>query len=271
MSERLPLRNDTLRELRRFTVRGHLQDWLSMLSRDYVVYNDDFLGDTIRAEWATTATSNATAAAISAGLHGRVNLVSGATDDGLSTLRMPSSTTTGDQDAIFSARLFLSSVANVKVEVGFSNDPTLTATGSIDNLDAGSDVPTLGAGITDAVVAIFDTDSTQDNWQFAGARASAAWRDATLGDAPASGVTHPTPAANSYQWITVALVRVDLATDDMNAYFYVDGALEASKNLGAVANATALYPYVLVQSRSAASRTLTLDAVRFRAVRDTSA
>ena len=270
-TERFPLVNNNLHTLRRITGRGVLQDILALRTRDYIYWSDDFLGDALAGRYATKESGSTTAAAVNAGQGGRVVIVTSTNDDSHGALYMPTSTFIGDMDPVISARIKLSAITTVKCEVGFVDAPTTDAL-SIDNLDAGSNVPTLIGGISDTCVAIFDTDSSQDNWQFAGGDTGTAWRDATLGAAAASGVTHPTPAADTYQWITVVLRRIDLDTDDMDAVFFVDGVEEAYKRGDAIANAASIYPFVTVQSRAGtASRTLTMDAWEIYALRDTSA
>lgn len=271
MSERFPLVTNNLAALRAWTPGlGPEYDFHALRTRDYVYWFDDFIGDTLNATYATTVGTGATAAAlVSNGRTGRVELVTGTTDDAQSTLRFPTSALQGDDNPVLSARFMLSAITTVKVEMGFSNDPTTA--GAIDSLDAGS-APTLIAGVTDATVAIFDTDAARTNWQFAGADTSTAWRDATLNAAAGAGITHPTPTASTMQWLTVALRRRDLATDDMDAVFFVDGSEEAYRTGGANANTVNLFGYVMVQARAgSASRTLTMDAWELIAMRDTGA
>lgn len=272
MPERLPLSIYNLNELRRAVgAHGPLYDMLALHTRDYIYFSDDFLGDLLRDEYAVSTSSGATAWVVNAGLGGRVVGITGNTDNERATLYIPTSTWTGDINCILSARVQLSAIADVKCEVGFCNDPT--AVGFIDNLDAGTDVPTLVSGQTDGVVAIFDVDAARDNWQFAGARASTAWRDPTLGAAAGSGITHPTPAANTYQWITVRLRRSERgATDQMSADLYVDGVLKATKTDGAIDGTVAVYPYVLVMNRATnANVTMRMDYWHVYAIRDIAA
>ena len=272
MAERFPAPNINF-DLLRQAVGGHGQfyDLLAHLSRDMIVYEDDFLGDLLRDEYAVSTSAGATAWAANAGLGGRVVGITGNTDNERATLYIPTSTFTGNIDVCLEARVQLSAIASVKCEIGFCNDPT--AVGFIDNLDAGTDVPTLVAAQTDGVVAIFDVDAARDNWQFAGARASTAWRDSTLGAAAGSGITHPVPAANTYQWIGVRLLRSERGdTDQMSAELWVDGVRKAQKVDGAIDGTVAVYPYILVMNRaSSANVTMRLDYWRIRAIRDIAA
>lgn len=272
MSERFPLVNNNLHTLRKAYGYGPRFDLHALHTRDYLYIAEHFFGGvTVANRGLTTTTgSGATAWAINAAAGGRAIGVTGNTDDSQATMHYGTSQITGDMDAVWNVCFQLSAVADVKAEIGFSNDPTTV--GAINNLDAGSNVPTLVSTITDCVVAIYDVDAARDNWQFAGARASTAWRDSTLGAAAGSGITHPTPAAGTYQWIQVVLRRVDLATDDMVAVFYVDGVEEAYRNTGAVSNTTAIYPYVMVQNRAAnANVTARVRMLELYALYDTSA
>ena len=270
--ERLPLANNSLRTLRQAVAEyGPLFDLLALRTRDYILWQDHFQGDTLNATYALSTSSGATAWAINAGAGGRVVGITGNTDNERATLYVPTSTLTGNMDACISAKVQLSAIASVKCEIGFSNDPTTV--GFIDNLDAGTNVPTLVAGATDGVVAIFDVDAARDNWQFAGARASTAWRDSTLGAAAGTGITHPVPVADTYQWVTVRLLRSERgATDQMSAELYVDGVLKAKKVDAAIDGTVAVYPYILVMNRATnANVTMRMDAWEYYALPDVTA
>lgn len=237
-------------DLAKFKARGRAFDWLNYDSLQTFKVEDDFLGDIAVAtrepgyDTSTNGTSSAAAALTSGAIGGTCDLVTGTDDNGHSGLYLGGGGHfSGDNNPRMTARIKVDAITSVKIEVGFT-DATSDA-GAINALDT----PTITAD--NCCVAIFDTDATEDNWQFAGGRATVPWSDATVDVAP---------VAATYQWITVALNRVDLATDNMDAYLYIDGVLKATKRLGAIANATVLYPYILVQARAgAASRTLTCD------------
>ena len=272
MPERFPIAAHDLRTLRNATPgHGPLFDLLAPLTRDYIWFTDHFLGDLLRDEYAVATGSGATAWVVNAGLGGRVVGITGNTDNSQACLYIPTSTFTGNIDPVISARVQLSAIADVKCEIGFCNDPT--AVGFIDSLDAGTNVPTLVAAQTDGVVAIFDVDAARDNWQFAGARAGTAWRDSTLGAAAGTGITHPVPAADTYQWITVRLLRSERgATDQMSAELYVNGVLKAKKADGAIDGTVAVYPYVLVMNRATnANVTMRMDRWDIMALPDIAA
>lgn len=257
MSERFPLIENTFDTVRRITTRGLLYDMLALHTRDMVVWEDDFLGDALHSGYATnTSGTGAVAAAIASNaLGGATQLVTGTDDNGYSTLYLGSENFTADQDAIVVARVKMSAITTVKVEVGFIDDGT--AAGAINALDT----PTATA--TDAVCAIFDTDATEDNWQFAGVRNGTAWSDATVDTAP---------VADTYQWIGVVLKRINLATDNVMAELWIDGVKKATKSLDAVSNTVSMAPYIFAQARAAsASRTVTCDYLSAYQLRDTSA
>lgn len=236
--------------LAKFKARGNHFDWLNMLSLDTITYGDDFIGDIAIAtrepgyDTGNNGTSSAVAALDANSAGGTASMVTGTDDNGDSLLACGAGLhLTADMNPRFSARIKLSAITTVKCEIGFTD--VGSDRGAINALDT----PTATAN--DAVVAIFDTDATEDNWQFAGVRSTTAWSDATVDVAP---------VAATYTWITVALNRVDLATDNVDAYLYIDGVLKASKKLDAISNTAPILPWVYVQARAgSASRTLTID------------
>lgn len=235
--------------LGRMRARGTLFDFLNWHSPQTFRHEDHFLGDiaiATREPGYTTAsngTSSADPALTSAGAGGTVEFVTGTDDDGYSALYSGAANWTADNNPRMCAIVKLSAITGVKIEVGFTD-----ATGDAGAINA-LDTPTATAN--DCTCAIFDTDATEDNWQFAGARATAPWSLATIDQAP---------AANVYQVITVALDRIDLGTDNVRARMFIGNKMVADKTTGAIANATALFPYVFVQCRAgSASRTGTLD------------
>lgn len=235
--------------LGRMRAKGTLFDYLNWSSPQTFRHEDHFLGDIAIAtrEPGYTTQNNGTASAVpvltSAGAGGTVEFVTGTDDNGLSGLYSGAANWTGNNNPRMTARLKMSAITGVKVEVGFTD--AATDAGAINALDT----PTATAD--DCACAIFDTDATEDNWQFAGCRATTAWSIATVDQAP---------VADTYVWITVALDRIDLATDNMRARMFIGNKMVADKTTGAIANATALFPYVFAQCRAgSASRTITLD------------
>lgn len=241
----LPFRS----EVGRMRARGTLFDLLNWHTPQTFIHEDHFLGDIAIAtrEPGYTTQSNGTSAAVpaltSAGAGGTVEFVTGTDDNGYSGLYTGAANWTADNNPRMTARVKLSAITGVKIEVGFTD--AASDAGAINALDT----PTVTAD--DCACAIFDTDATEDNWQFAGARATTAWSIATVDQAP---------VADTYQWITVALDRIDLGTDNVRARMFIGSKLVADKTLNAIANTVALFPYVFVQCRAgSASRTGTLD------------
>lgn len=230
--------------------KGALFDYLNWQSPQTFGFFDHFIGDVAVGsrypgyDTATNGTAAAAAALTADGPGGIITLVTGTDDNGHSGLYTGDANYTGDNNARVTARIKLSAITSVKCEIGFT-DATADA-GAINALDT----PTATAD--DCAVAIFDTDATEDNWQFAGARATTAWSVATVDQAP---------VADTYVWVTVALDRINLATDNMRARMYLGTKMVAEKTLDAISNTVALYPFILVQARAgSATRTLTCDA-----------
>jgi hypothetical protein len=249
MGDILPITLPHRTAIARLKSIGPLFDLLNFHSPQTFKHEDHFLGDIAIAtrEPGYTTSSNGTSAAVpvltSAGAGGTVEFVTGTDDNGYSGLFSGAANWTADNNPRMAARVKLSAITGVKIEVGFTD-----ATGDAGAINA-LDTPTATAD--DCACAIFDTDATEDNWQFAGARATTAWSIATVDQAP---------VADTYQWITVALDRINLDTDNVRARMYIGNKLVAEKSIGAIANTTALFPYVFVQCRAgSASRTGTLD------------
>jgi len=229
--------------------RGTLFDFLNWHSPQTFRHEDHFLGDIAIAtrEPGYTTASNGTSSAVpvltAAGAGGTVEFVTGTDDNGYSALYTGSANWTADNNPRMCAIFKSSAITGVKIEIGFTD-----ATGDAGAINA-LDTPTATAD--DCVCAIFDTDATEDNWQFAGARATTAWSIATVDQAP---------VADTYQLITVALDRINLGTDNVMARMFIGNKCVATKTLDAIANTTALFPYVFYQCRAgSASRTGTLD------------
>lgn len=240
-AERLPLHLDFARQARAQYTRGYRLDKAILDSMDVGLWQDHFIGDTLNGTYLTSVSGSGTAAALVANARGgQLRFENAGADDSSSALYIAQTTDSGmfhgnDNPFIF-ARLTVSAATNIKIEVGFTD--ATTDTGAINALDT----PTVTA--TECAVAVFDTDATEDNWQFAGARGGTAWSVATVDVAPTAG---------TYQWVGVALQRSDLATDNMSAFMYLGNGGQvkrvASKITGAIANTVALVPYVFVQTR----------------------
>lgn len=235
--------------LGRMRAKGNLFDYLNYFSPQTFRHEDHFLGDIAIAtrEPGYTTQNNGTASAVPAltasGAGGTVEMVTGTDDNGYSGLYTGAPNWIGDTNPRMSVRLKLAAITSAKVEVGFTD--VATDAGAINALDT----PTITAD--DCACAIFDTDATEDNWQFAGGRATTAWSIATVDQAP---------VADTYVWVTIALDRIDLGTDNMRARMFLGNKMVADKTLNAISNTAPLYPYVFAQARAAsATRTITLD------------
>lgn len=232
-----------------YKAMGTLFHYLNWFSPQTVRFEDHFIGNIAMASRMPgyTAVSNGTAAAdavlVADAAGGAMELVTGTDDNGHSALYLGDANFTANMNPRVTMRIKASAITSVKMEGGFTD-----ATGDAGAINA-LDTPTATAD--NCTVAIFDTDATEDNWQFAGCRATTPWSIATVDQAP---------AADTYQWITVALDRIDLATDNVRARMFIGNKLVADKTTGAVANTTALHPYFLVQARAgSATRTGTID------------
>ena len=175
--------------LARYKTKGGVFDILNKMSFQYFGGLDHFMGDIAVAtrEPGYTTASNGTAAAVpvlvAAALGGQLNCVTGTDDNGYSALYSGDANWTGNSNALMTARIKTSAITGMKIEVGFTD-----ATGDAGAINA-LNTPTATAD--DCAVAIFDTDATEANWQFAGARSTVAWSIATVDVAP---------AANTYVW-----------------------------------------------------------------------
>lgn len=236
-----------------------IQQFQSFLSLDMVKWEEDFLGDTLIGSYQTQADAGATALAITAPTSsvpfGTATMVTGATDDDASRASLGLHYR-GEYNAVMAAIVSMSAITSIKVEVGW-HDTTASAGEAVVNVLA---TPTYTG--TDGACWIFDTDDT----------GNVAWQG--VGVANGTGITkvEPTsignadgdaaPNTNVRELLIVALregsarfLRGDnIANDDRWAITYDSGW-----NASAVTATVSLTPWLMVQARSAASRTLTID------------
>jgi hypothetical protein len=227
------------------------RDYLEILAWDHVDVEDDFIGTTLSAVLWTTANSGGAGAAslvhLANSFSGEATMVGGTTDDAWVRAHFNSMQFKGELNAVIAARVKVSAVTTVKLEVGFTD-----ATG-----DAGAvnilATPTYTA--SDCALWCFDADDAGNatGWQGIGVKAN-------------TGITklEPTtvnPAADTYQRLVVAL-------RDDNAKYMVfdanDGLIyESAWQASAVTKTVGLTPWLFVQERAgSASRTKTVDQVQ---------
>jgi len=222
--------------------------------RDFHLYNsphvkkleDEFWGDQLDAKWTVTSAGTAGASAV---LNGALKLTTGTDNDGTAYITSGLAFS-GDKNAVIEARVKISELEAVKVEIGFTD--ALADEGAINVLAT----PTETA--TDCAIAIMDTDDTgptDDPLQFLGAKTGT--NHAKLEPDTVRFV------ADEYLTITVALrgdevryiVRADDADENPNPYYdsgwIVDG----------IEGGIPVTPWIFVQSRDTDSVDLTVDYV----------
>ena len=213
---------------------------------------DDFAEDTINLDrWADSEEGVGTAFAISttAGdpVAGHGGWISGATAATAGNNRefagelIWRADRAGSNLLVFEARITLPSVALIAVNAGFNDAKsevgiTVDITGANVLTTAGSDV---------AVIA-FDTDQTTDEWIGVNV-------DTDVDGAVVTG--GGTPAAN-----TAKRLRVEIASDG-GCYYHTDGVFRGSELATGVTETVLLAPYLGVETRTTAAKTLEVDYI----------
>ena len=237
----------TRQELRK--VLGGIDDvypFFEDLIFDINKWDDDFQGDTLHGGYQSTASgASAAAAAINTGaVGGQVRLTTGTDDNGRSDLSLGLHYY-GQNNAIVAARVALSAVSTVKLEVGFTDVLSGTDAGAVDVLTT----PTFNAA--DWVGFCLDTD-LDANFRFLGVAA---------GTASSVVATARPPTAATFEWYVVQL-------SDTRARGFI---LTASGGevystgwiTGAVTADVLLTPWVFAQSRAvSASRNCDIDRLK---------
>lgn len=232
----------TLQELNRY--RGNIGAAFPFLALgipplDVVVWNDDFLGDTIRGD--ATAPG---AYEVVTGVDGAINILADQTngvaeirasdgngaDNEYGGISIPELAFLGDNFCVCAARIAIDTITTVKVEVGFTD---VTTDAGFTNVLA---TPTFTAN--NAVGWVFDTDDTA-YWQCAGVK-----------DTTAATKIEPSiaPTAATFEWLVVAV-------QGNNAKFY---RLDANSNqtyesawmTSAIEGGTKISPWIFVQLRA---------------------
>lgn len=273
--ERLPIANRSRKVLSQVMTRGVLFDMLAYSStRDIAKFSDDFMGGTLNANIIGTGGAGTAAALVATGESGAVQLVTGAVDNQCSLIYHAGGNWVGNQNPVITARIKVSSIATGNVQFGFCDNiaaGVLTSSGVGPFVSPLANTPTLVSTTADAVALTYDLSGTvtgsKTAWRLAYSRASTAAQ--VLGSSTAATITAPT--AGTYQWLTIALQRLDLATDQMAVKAYVNGVQIAFVNTGVISNTAALYPFLLIGATDGTSRTLTCDYFEVHQDRDTSA
>jgi hypothetical protein len=213
----------------------------------FVTFMDDFLGDVLEDPWSGAKGTNGSAVvpAINAQVGGVVRLVSGPTTtvaESISSLTHGLNWEAAQGGLYLETRIKLvTSVADVCVNVGFSD--TLATTTLEEPITLSG--TTLTTNATNAVVFVFDTAATNDNWHIQGVKADT---DTALNN---TGVGLTADA-----WVKLA-IAVDSAG---GAEFFINDV-----SYGTVANAvtatTDLTPIITIMSRTTATRTIDADYV----------
>jgi len=212
-------------------------------SPDVVSWKDDFFGDSLNATYQTTTANSGTAPAMAATeiANGEIELVTGATNDGASGLSLNTGFR-GDLNAIIMCRLKISSLSDVKVEMGFTD-----AHGDAGAVNV---LATPNNTADDAVVWILDTDDGGN---------STKWQAVGIDTTTVATKIEPalTPVAGTYETLIVELIGG-------KARFYrmdFDHLLTYTSDImdAAVTETVVLTPWIFAQTRTTSSKTLTVD------------
>ena len=218
--------------------------FLEFNTLDQTVVFDDFVGDVLSVEWQTADTGSGSSAdaVISAGANGTIVMVTGTADNGYSAISRELNFQ-GQLNCVMAARIAVNDIADVKIEVGFTD--------AHDDAGAVDTLATYATTATDAVGWIFDTDDTA-YWQCFGVDSNTEATKIEDGLAP---------VAATYETLIVAV-------EDTTAHFYRLDAngyqtYKSAPMTGAVTKDVSLTPWVFVQSReSSDSKTLTVDYIK---------
>lgn len=204
----------------------------------YVSFWDDFFGDALDARWSATSGTGTEVVGITAGIGGTMTLTTGANADDSAGVGAGLHWK-GDNGIYMIVRAKIDSVATAKFEIGLSDAMVSRDTGAV----AVKATPTFTA--TDWAGFVFDTtDDTLVTFTSNGGTS----------DGNADG---PAAAADAYS-IYEILVNGPTATTGDFASGYINGNLIGSGNIN---GATAVGPWLYVETNTTATRTLTVDYV----------
>ena len=226
-------------------------EFLQMNSFDVCKWEDDFLSGVLTTSVYTVSTgSGGTAWAVlaptaSANEWGNIRYRTGVSADSGGHISLPLQFK-GDCNAVMAVRYRLSSAANIKLEIGFS-DHVANGTAISNVIDAGSMTATNGCCWA------YDTSATVDSWNAMGVAAGTAATAQALSTSDAGAL----PVADTYQTMVVAMM-------EDSAYFMrytADGRKQGETLLmsGAQTGSVNLAPSVLVRTRTTASVNCDID------------
>lgn len=251
-----PFRN----KLKRFMGgRDKLYPYLEYRTADSVIlWEDDFIGGIDVATYRYGSITNGTSAAITGSVASTTNgicrLTTGTTDDGYAAIfpnygaSLKGACALGNNSPVIWARIKVSAITTVKIEVGFTDADD--DTGAVLALAT----PTVTAD--DCAVWCFDTDDSGGGTYWQGVFAAAA----TPGTKVEPAVATVTPVAAQYEWLGVAILGDKVKF--MHADQYGNPDYESAWQASAITATDALVPWIFVQSRAgSASRTLDIDYV----------
>jgi hypothetical protein len=200
--------------------------------------------------WSTTAgsgTATEVATTVAASLNGEVTMKS-STDDGANSAN--STTFTGinlgfkanSGGLAMEVRLKVDAITAVALFIGFTD--TISTTVELPIFLVAGDID---SDATDACGVAFDTDGTTDQWFHGGVKNGTDTTPAYSGTAPVAA--------------TYVTVRVEVSSTGAVQGF-IDGVAIGNPVANAVTATVALTPMVVVSSRSAAARILTMDYIK---------
>lgn len=255
--------NPTVRRLKKnLPGLGGLLDFLELNALDVYHFHEDFDGG-VSAAALTTGTdpegkfalltdNGGTALFTAASRNGVCTLgVIGTADNNYAFIYVPHVPCAGNLNSVLAVRLaIVTAVTNVKVEVGFADDPATDA--GIVNVLA-----TPNFNSSNGVAAVYDTDDAGNPtyWQLAGVKAGAA---ATKIEPAAEA-----PVADTYQTIIVGLRSTSAKMMILNEAGAVINATETAWMADAITAATGVSPWVGVQNRATTAKSILIDSVDF--------
>jgi len=225
---------------------------------DQVVWDDDFLGDTLDAGYQATAASGTTLA-IAAGANGVATQITQAATDAHANFTLGL-----DWQAqlmcVMAARVKIDAITDSKMEIGFTDVVSGTDAAAVNACGAVAGTYTFTAG--DCAVWAFDTSSANDYWHVA----------ATDGSTATGENTSLAPVADTYETLVVALEgtrtagSTDAWTSPSVAHFYrldKNGYQVDKRKITIGPNSNVLLtPHINVTSRNGTANTMTIDFVK---------
>ena len=229
---------------------------------DTVVWDDDFLGDTLHGGYQVTAASGTTLA-IAAGVNGVATQVTQASNDAHANFTLGL-----DWQAqlmcVIAARVKIDAITDSKMEIGFSDVASGTDASAV--LLNGAVAGTYTANATDMAVWAFDTDSANDTWH------GVATYNQNATDTITGVASDTAPVADTYETLIVALEgtrsagTTDAWTSPSTAYFYRLNAngyqVDKQKLTTGPTSNTLLTPHLNVTTRNGTANTMTVDFLK---------